>query len=70
MRAAEITLADGRQFLLGGHFTGADMLLATCLAWARFYKLSLSESLEAYLERATSRTAYASASAANAPVQR
>ncbi len=70
VRAAEITLADGRQFLLGGHFTGADMLLATCLAWARFYKLSLSESLDAYLERATSRTAYASASAANAPVQR
>ena len=67
VRAAELTLGDGRPFLLGGDFTGADMLLATCLAWAKLCKLPLSERLEAYLERATSRKAYATATAANVP---
>ncbi len=66
VRAAELTLGDARAFLLGEEFTGADMLLASCLAWAKLCKLPLSESLEAYLERATSRKAYTTATAANA----
>ncbi len=70
VRAAELTLGDGRPFLLGDDFTGADMLLATCLAWARAYGLALSEGSDAYLERTTSREAYATATAANGPPPR
>jgi glutathione S-transferase len=61
----EATLGDGRQHLLGDTFTGADILLATCLQWATFYGRPLGERLSAYLERVTSRPAYGRAAAIN-----
>lgn len=64
----EAHLGDGRPWLLGDAFSGADILLATCLAWATLrYQLPLGERLTAYLGRATVRPAYAAAHRANQP---
>ncbi|MEE9279460.1 MAG: glutathione S-transferase family protein [Myxococcota bacterium] len=69
IHVAELTLSDGRAYLLGDSFTGADMLLASCVAWARHYELPLTDVLESYLERATSRGAYRRAAAVNFPAE-
>ena len=45
-------------YILGSVFTGADILLATCLRWAGRLELPLTATLQSYLERATSRPAY------------
>jgi len=61
----EAALGDGRQHLLGDTFTGADILLATCLQWATFYGRALGDPLSAYLGRVMSRPAYRRAAAIN-----
>jgi len=58
-------LSDGRHYLIGGTFTGADILLGTCLDWALFYGLDLSAALADYHRRIQSREAYSSARALN-----
>jgi glutathione S-transferase len=60
-------LADGRSFLLGETFSGADILLGSCLDWAVFYGEPLSAGLEAYRIRLGARDAYRRAYAANFP---
>lgn len=62
---ADRALSAGGPFILGDVFTGADILLTTCLDWADRYELPLTESLRDYLNRATSREAYRSAFVAN-----
>ena len=64
---AQHELADGRPFLLGETMTCADLLLCTCLDWARFIGEELPLGLEAYRERLTKRPAYAAAAAVNFP---
>ena len=64
---AEAELADGRHHLLGGSFTVADLLLATCLDWAAFYGEKLSAPLESYRGRMASRDAYRRAWEVNFP---
>jgi glutathione S-transferase len=61
----EAALGDGRRHLLGDLFTGADILLASCLQWATFYGRPLSERLSAYLGRVTQRPAHGRAAAIN-----
>src|SRR5262249_13124270 len=34
LRHVEVSLADGRRYLMGEQFTTADILLTTCLVWA------------------------------------
>ena len=46
-------------------FTGADTLLATCLAWAERLEVPLTVTLHEYVERTTSRRAYRLAYLAN-----
>ncbi len=58
-------LAGGHPFLLGETFTGADILLGSCLDWAVFYGEPLSAGLEAYRTRLGERDAYRRAYAAN-----
>jgi glutathione S-transferase len=58
-------LADGRQFLLGSTFTGADILLGTCLQWASFYGRALGDGVTAYSNRVFARPAYTKAAAIN-----
>jgi glutathione S-transferase len=61
----ESALGDGREFLLGDRFTGADVLLGTCLEWAGFYGRPLGDRLSAYLARAMARPARKRAAALN-----
>jgi glutathione S-transferase len=62
-----MALDDGREWLMGSRFTGADILLTTCLTWATRLELPLAESLTRYRDRATARPAYIAAAAANEP---
>ena len=54
-------------FLLGDAFTGADILLGSCLDWALFYAEAIPEPLEEYRKRLHERPAFQSAFAANFP---
>lgn len=65
VQVAHQTLATGRPFILGETFTGADILLTTCLASAHRNRLRLSRALRAYMRRTMSRPAYEGADAAN-----
>ena len=58
VRVAEQALQAKGPFILGGAFTGADVLLATCLGWAGRLDISLTATLRDYLERTTLRPAY------------
>ena len=64
--AAVRELGDGRRYLLGTEFSGADILMATCLDWALSYNVPLPEPWLAYRERTVARPAYGQAVAANA----
>lgn len=65
VRVADQWLTSGRPFILGETFTGADILLTTCLTSGDNYKLSLTDVLQNYVQRTTSREAYRLAAAAN-----
>jgi glutathione S-transferase len=67
VQTVNAALDDGRPWLLGDEFSGADMLLATCLEWALAYRLPFADGLRGFLERATARPAYAAALRANQP---
>ena len=67
LRHVEQALHDGRPFLVGGRFTTADMLLATCLTWAVDYRVPVTPACLAYMERMTAREAYRAAKRANNP---
>lgn len=64
--AAARELEDGRPWLLGKEFSGADIVMTTCLDWALSYDVPLPEPWLAYRERAAARPACTSAAAANA----
>ena len=66
IRAAAEALADGRPYLLGSGFSGADVLMTTCLDWALSYDVPLPEPWIAYHGRTTDRPSHARAVAANA----
>jgi glutathione S-transferase len=61
----EARLSDGRPYLLGEHFSAADLLLASCLGWARFVRIALPEVLEGHLARSSAREAFQRAHARN-----
>lgn len=65
VRVADQRLALQGPFILGDAFTGADILLTTCLTWADRFELPLSERLREYMRRTTLREAYRIALAAN-----
>lgn len=56
--AAEQRLSDGRPYVLGEDFSGADILLSTCLLGAVRRGIDLPNALIDYLERTTTRAAY------------
>lgn len=62
---ADDEIASRGPYLLGDSFTGADVLLTTCLDWALVYGMSIGDALSAYRERVTARPAYADAFALN-----
>ena len=61
----ERRLADDRPYLLGDAFSAADLLLASCLAWAGFVAIDLPESLGPYAERLRQREAFGRAMQVN-----
>ena len=65
LRHVESALDDGRQFIVGGEFTTADILLSTCLRWGIDYKVGITPLAHRYLERIEARPAFAKANAAN-----
>lgn len=65
MRTVERQLADERPFLLGADFTVADVLLGTCLSWARACDIALSDRVRSYQRGLLARPAYARARAQN-----
>jgi glutathione S-transferase len=67
LRQAEQALQDGRPFLVGGRFTTADMLLATCLTWAVGYRVPVTAACLTHMKRITSRPACRASVAANTP---
>ena len=58
-------LRSGGPYLLGASFTCADILLTTCLTWARYCKIPLANALIDYARRLTARPAYRQAAAIN-----
>jgi glutathione S-transferase len=67
VKVADRCLADGRPHLLGDAFTGADLLLNTCLGWAGYCQIPISDTLQSFLERTSARPAYRAAWAVNFP---
>ncbi len=63
----EARLSDGRPYLLGEDFSAADLLLASCLGWARFVDVALPEALEGHLARCSAREAFERARDRNFP---
>ena len=61
------TLTARGPFILGESFTGADILLTTCLVSAMRRGIELPDALVKYLERITPREAYKQALVANQP---
>jgi glutathione S-transferase len=68
LRHVEVALADGRKYLMGDHFTSADILLTTCLDWAILYGVGICDNARPYLERIHQRQAYQFGTAANKPL--
>ena len=66
LNAAACELEGGRRYLLGPEFSGADILMTTCLDWALAYRVPLPAPWLAYRERTVARPAHARAVAANA----
>ncbi|MFM9970831.1 MAG: glutathione S-transferase family protein [Burkholderiales bacterium] len=64
--AALVRLGDG-PYAMGARFTGADILLTTCLTGAERRQVSIPQGLHEYLSRTTSREAYKRAMEANQP---
>lgn len=67
IKASVRDIADGRRFLLGEQFTGADICMTTIVDWAERYECPLPAEWLAYRERVRERPSYAAAMAANQP---
>ncbi len=55
---AAVARLEGAPYVLGDAFSGADILLTTCLSGAIRRKIELPDALHAYLLRTTARAAY------------
>jgi glutathione S-transferase len=64
-RAAAVRLAATGPFVLGDRFTGADILLTTCITGALRRNIELPDLLHTYLKRIVAREAYQVALQAN-----
>ena len=68
LRHVEAAFNDGRTYLMGDHFTSADILLTTCLDWAIGYGVGICDNAYPYLERIRKRDAYLHGTEANKPL--
>ena len=65
IRASAEDMADGRRFLVGDQFTGADICMTTVLDWGERYGCPLPQAWLDYRERVRARPSYAAAMHAN-----
>ncbi len=65
INAAALLVKEEQTYLTGEHFTGADILLASCLVWAKDYHQSIPDVLTAYMARMLARPSYSKAEQAN-----
>jgi len=65
--AATVRLDDGRRYLLGDALTGVDILMTTCLDWAKRYGFGLPHAFAEYRERIDAEPSTAAALQANRP---
>jgi len=65
LKASAQDLTDGRRYLLGEAFSGADIVTTTCLDWATRYDCPLPANWRVYRERVAKRPGYAAAVKAN-----
>ncbi len=56
---------SGTNFLVGDHFTGADVMMVTTLKWAEAYQIELAPGLLEYCTLHTARSAYRQAGRLN-----
>lgn len=63
----EQRLSDGRTYLLGDAFSVADILVSTCITWAKFIGIEVPDRLGDYQGRVTQRSAHATAMQRNFP---
>ena len=64
---AEQRLA-GHDYLVGEQFTGADIMLTSCLLWAKAYKVPVPDLLADYSKRQAGREAFKTANRQNSSV--
>lgn len=67
LNAAVVRLEDDRRYLLGADFSGADILMTTCLDWAVNYGFTLPDAFAAYRARIDDEPSTALAQQANTP---
>ncbi len=65
IRSVDARIPPTNGFLWGDCFSEIDILMTTCLDWAFFYDLDLTDNAAAYRARMNSRAGYQSASAMN-----
>ena len=58
----------GHPYLVGKQFTGADLMLVTCLMWAKAYDVAVPETIAEYRDRLTGRAAFKKANKLNSSV--
>ena len=58
----------GNRHLVGTQFTGADLMLVSCLLWAQAYAVAVPEPLAEYCDRLTAREAFKRANTLNSSV--
>ena len=56
---------EEHDYLVGEQFTGADLMLVSCLTWARAYAVDVTEVLAQYRDRLTGRQAFKQADKLN-----
>ncbi len=64
VRVAQLQLETSR-YLLGDEFSAADLVLMTCLVWAKIYGIELAASFAPYMTAIEARDAYQSAAKLN-----
>ena len=65
INSAVSKIDDGRTYLLGEEFSGADIILTTCLDWALRYEVGIPDEFHSYRDRVMARPSYAAAREAN-----
>ena len=65
INSAVSKIGDGRTYLLGEEFSGADIILTTCLDWAIRSQVDIPDEFHSYRDRVMTRPSYAAAREAN-----